>query len=151
MRCLRCQHDDSRVIDSRAHNVSIRRRRECCECGYRFTTYERVEKKLPLVLKKNGTREPFDRNKICDGLRLACRKRAISAEQLDIAVDTIEEAMTALAVDEIESAAIGALALQALLKLDMVAYVRFASVYQNIETPKDFLTLLTPWVEQNGA
>ena len=148
MICPRCQFVDSKVIDSRAQSSSIRRRRECLSCAYRFTTHERIERKIPIVIKKDGTKEPFDRNKIRAGLFLACRKRTVPTEKIDEAVDKIEYKLFSSFVEELHSHELGELVLESLQKLDMVAYLRFASVYRNIQTPDEFLQLLSPWVGQ---
>ena len=149
MICPRCQFSDSKVIDSRAQAISIRRRRECLSCGNRFTTHERIERRLPIVIKKDGTKEPFDRDKIRDGLFLACRKRTVPSEKINASVDYIERHLLGLAIEELASHQVGELVLDSLKKLDMVAYVRFASVYRNIQTPKGFMELLAPWVVDN--
>ena len=149
MICPRCQFADSKVIDSRSQTISIRRQRECLSCGHRFTTHERIERRLPIVVKKDGTKEPFDRNKIRDGLFLACRKRTVPSEKINASVDAIERHLLGLAVEELPSHQVGELVLESLQNLDMVAYVRFASVYRNIQTPKEFMALLSPWVKEN--
>ena len=148
MICPKCDSDTSKVLDSRSHGDSIRRRRECLHCEERFTTYERIEVQFPLVIKADGSREFFSREKIQKGLTLACRKRKISASDLDKSVRKIEKALLELSVDEVSSRDIGTLVLNTLQELDMVAYLRFASVYLEVTTPREFLTLLKPWVPE---
>jgi transcriptional repressor NrdR len=148
MICPKCDNESSKVLDSRSQGSSIRRRRECLICEERFTTYERIEVRYPLVIKSDGSREIFSREKIRVGLTLACRKRKISAADLDKSVRKIEKSLLELSVDEISSNEIGMLVLETLQGLDMVAYLRFASVYLEVTTPKDFLALLQPWVPE---
>jgi transcriptional repressor NrdR len=119
----------------------IRRRRECLDCGRRFTTYERVEDILPMVIKKDGRREPFDRNKILSGIQTACQKRPVSVEVLEEIVGRIEKTVQDKGDKEIKSSTIGETVMQELHELDEVAYVRFASVYRNefMDELKDLL------------
>lgn len=135
MRCPFCAHLDSKVTDSRAGAAGdvIRRRRECESCERRFTTYERVEEVMPLVVKKDGRREAFDRQKVLAGLRRACDKRAVPAERLDALVDALERALMDSGEKEIASGAIGEQAMARLRDVDEVAYVRFASVYRSFK------------------
>jgi len=148
--CPVCQHDDCRVVDTRASGDGIRRRRACQACGHRFTTFERIELRLPLVVKADGKREPFSRDKVLAGLRLACRKRPVSAEALEEAAARVEQGvMTAGA--EISSADIGHRLLDVLKSLDKVAYLRFASVYLDVQTPSEFQELLQPWLHPDAA
>ncbi len=132
MRCPTCGQAESRVLDSRAVDggVTIRRRRECLACAKRFTTYERVEESELLVVKKDGRREPFDRGKILAGLRRACEKRPIPISALESLVDRIEGELRNQGEREVPTAEIGGRIMEALRKLDEVAYVRFASVYR---------------------
>jgi len=148
MKCPKCQSETSKVLDSRSQGSSIRRRRECLECGERFTTYERLEVQYPLVIKNDGSRELFSRDKIRVGVTLACRKRRISAATIDGALHSIERSLLELATDEVSSSKIGELVLATLQDLDMVAYLRFASVYREVTSPKDFLSLLQPWIPE---
>ena len=131
MRCPRCAHVDDKVIDSRQSRDGdvIRRRRECLACGARFTTHEVTELSLPLVVKRDGRREPFDRNKIRRALRVACQKRPVNAEQIDALVLRVEGVVASLDEREVAAQRIGDLVIDGLRGLDAVAYVRFASVY----------------------
>ena len=142
MRCPYCGHPASRVIDSRSVETSIRRRRECEGCSRRFTTQERVELRLPMVVKKDGRREPFDRDKVRVGFRLACRKRPVTADRIEQEVDGIERALLETGEREIDSIELGRLVLAALEDMDPVAYLRFASVYRELESPEALLELV---------
>ena len=141
MRCPFCKVDKDKVVDSRSsgEGAVVRRRRECLNCGRRFTTYERVEEAPLRVVKKDGTRVPFDREKILAGIRKACEKRPVSAEQVEQAVAHIEEQINKKYDREVPSADIGEMVMEALKKLDTVAYVRFASVYREFKDPEDFV------------
>jgi len=141
MKCPFCGNSEDRVIDSRASKEgdAIRRRRECLTCGKRFTSYERVEDVSPMVVKKDGRREPFSPGKIKSGLLIACKKRPIGTERLDEIVDAIEKKLTALGVKEIQSSWIGEEIMTALKDLDQVAYVRFASVYHQFKDINDLM------------
>ncbi len=135
MRCPFCGNLEDRVIDSRTSKEgdAIRRRRECLACKKRFTSYERVEDVLPLVIKKDGRREPFERNKVLNGLKKACEKRPIGIDTLEGIVDAIEKRLMNLGVKEIPSSWIGEDVMENLKRLDKVAYVRFASVYRQFK------------------
>ena len=135
MKCSRCQNDDTKVIESRdtADGQSMRRRRECEACKYRFTTYERVERPQLIVLKKDGTRELFNRTKLLSGLYRAAEKTPITSIQLEQLVDDIEEALYTSDQIEVKSSAIGELVMERLAALNEVAYVRFASVYRRFK------------------
>ncbi len=135
MKCPFCGHLEDKVIDSRTSKDGdlIRRRRECLGCERRFTSYERIEEVMPLVAKKDGRREPFERQKILHGLKMACGKRPVSTQQLEDAVNTIERKVLALGVKEVPSSLVGEEVMSALKGLDMVAYVRFASVYRHFK------------------
>ncbi|MDH4267567.1 MAG: transcriptional regulator NrdR [Deltaproteobacteria bacterium] len=141
MRCPFCQHIDDRVIDSRLSKEGnmIRRRRECANCQRRFTTYERVEETLPLVIKKDGRREAFDRGKILAGLHKACEKRPISVEVLEKLVDRVEQRLEEAGEREVPSQEIGEQIMEELQNLDEVAYVRFASVYRSFKDVNEFM------------
>jgi transcriptional repressor NrdR len=141
VRCPFCQHMDDRVIDSRLSKDGdmIRRRRECSHCLRRFTTYERVEETLPLVIKKDGRREPFDRGKILAGLQRACEKRPISVTVLEKLIDRIEQRLQDSGEREVHSRDIGEQIMQELQGLDEVAYVRFASVYRSFRDVNEFM------------
>ncbi|MCL4744830.1 MAG: transcriptional regulator NrdR [Burkholderiaceae bacterium] len=140
MRCPYCENDDTQVIDSRVTDDgdSVRRRRRCTACDKRFTTYERVELTMPAVVKKNGSRAEFDAGKLRASLQLALRKRPVSAEQVESAVQRIEERVIALAVRELASERIGEMVMRELKRLDKIGYVRFASVYRSFEDVDEF-------------
>jgi transcriptional repressor NrdR len=133
MRCPFCQYPDSDVIDTRKLNSgeSIRRRRKCASCSKRFTTYERVESVSLTVVKKNGEREPYDREKMMRGVRTACYRRPVSAQQLEGFANDVEAALMAMDEQEVPSSAIGDKVMRHLRALDEVAYIRFASVYRS--------------------
>ncbi len=141
MKCPFCGDLDNRVIDSRLSKdgAVIRRRRECLECGRRFTTYERVEEVMPLVIKKDGRREPFDRMKILLGLKKACEKRPISITTLEKVVDKIEHKLLESGEKEIASTVVGEEVMRELYHLDHIAYVRFASVYRSFKDINQFM------------
>jgi transcriptional repressor NrdR len=143
MRCPHCGSLDDKVIDSRslANGEAIRRRRECISCGLRFTSYERIEEKPLMVVKRDGRREPFERSKIERGLIRALEKRPISQMSIENFINEIEDdaAQRAKATNEIPSETIGNMVLQRLYTLDKVAYIRFASVYKKYETENEFL------------
>ena len=142
MRCPHCHTNDDRVIESRllADGDCIRRRRECLDCGFRFTSYERIEEKKLMVVKADGRREPCDIKKIEKGVMRALEKRPISTSEIESIINQIEDRATLSAVsDEITSASIGELVLQALLQTDKVAYVRFASVYKKFNNLDEFI------------
>ncbi len=150
MKCPFCGEIDNRVIDSRLSKdgTVIRRRRECLECGRRFTTYERVEEILPLVIKKDGRREPFDRMKILLGMKKACEKRPISITTLEKVVDKIEHKILESGEKEIPSSVIGEEVMKELYELDHVAYVRFASVYRSFKDINQFMDELKDLLER---
>ena len=145
MRCPFCTADDTRVMDSRdsAEGTIIRRRRECEQCKRRFTTYERVEELNPLVVKKDGRREAFDRDKLVAGLKKACEKRPVPVEKIEELVTSIERRLQELGEKEVPSTTIGALVMEKLPALDEVAYVRFASVYRSFRDIAEFMSELT--------
>jgi transcriptional repressor NrdR len=146
VRCPYCRYDHDRVSDSRTADdgASIRRRRECLHCKRRFTTYERVDETGIKVVKKNGVREPFNREKIKHGLAKACWKRPISDEQIDNLVSQVESDIYAETDSEIETHKVGEMVMQRLAQLDQVAYVRFASVYRQFKDVRDFVEELQP-------
>jgi transcriptional repressor NrdR len=135
MRCPQCGDRESRVVDSRdlEDQATIRRRRECAECGARFTTYERIEAARLVVLKRDGRREEFDRDKLLVGLRKALTRRPVPEDAAELAVDGIEAVLRGAGVSEVPSSRIGELAMERLRGLDQIAYIRFASVYQSFE------------------
>ncbi len=145
MKCPFCGEADNKVIDSRLskEGAVIRRRRECLACTRRFTTYERVEELTPTVVKKDGRREQFDRAKIVAGIKRACEKRPVSAENVEEVADAVERTLSEQAEKEVESRAIGDLVMARLRGLDEVAYVRFASVYRSFRDVDEFMAELT--------
>ncbi len=144
MKCPFCQHPESKVLDSRMSKEmdTIRRRRECLKCGKRFTTAERLEEGLPLVVKKDGRREIFDREKILGGLKKACEKRPISVTALEKIVSRIEYNLLEKGEREMIAAEIGEMVMDELKNLDDIAYVRFASVYRQFRDINEFMTEL---------
>ena len=145
MRCPFCKTTESKVVDSRLADSStaIRRRRECLQCGKRFTTYERLEEVEPLVVKKDGRREAFDRKKILAGIQKAVEKRPVTAERVDECVSRIEQKLLERGDREIQSTDLGELVCSELQLLDDVAYVRFASVYREFRDVHEFMKELT--------
>jgi len=141
MKCPFCGHIDDKVVDSRlsTDGETIRRRRECEGCNRRFTSYERVEEVMPMVVKKDGRREPYDRQKVLSGLMKACEKRPVSMDTLTNAVDEIEKKLLDAAHKEIPSTGIGEEIMARLRDLDKVAYVRFASVYRDFKDIDEFV------------
>jgi len=140
MKCPTCHKDETKVIESRdvAAGESIRRRRECLACSYRYTTYERIERPNLVVAKKNGTRQLFDRNKILAGLNRACQKTSVTSVQREEIVSKLENQIYNLNADEVDSSYIGELIMDFLAQLDDVAYVRFASVYKQFKSVSGF-------------
>ncbi|MCA9035930.1 MAG: transcriptional repressor NrdR [Planctomycetaceae bacterium] len=148
MRCPFCMFDESKVIDSRTSaDFSIRRRRECLSCARRFTTYERIEESPIKVIKKDGSRVAFDKDRIRAGVEKACYKRPISAEQIDQLVGDVEAAIYEDGLREVPSRRIGELVFNLLRDLDKVAFVRFASVYREFKDVHDFVDELQPILE----
>lgn len=140
MHCPFCQHDDTRVIDSRVSDdgATIRRRRECPSCGERFNTFETAEIKLPAVIKSDDRRETFDEHKLRSGFERALQKRPVSSEQVDAAVRSVVEDLRRSGEREVPSMRIGELVMRELKKLDQVAYIRFASVYRSFQDVQEF-------------
>lgn len=140
MKCPYCADPNTQVVDTRENEDgdTVRRRRRCLTCDKRFTTYERVELQLPLVVKKNGSRTDYDRDKLKASMSLSLRKRPVTTESLDAAIDRIEERLVQLAEREVSTDRIGELVMRELKKLDKVAYIRFASVYRNFEDLDEF-------------
>jgi transcriptional repressor NrdR len=153
MRCPFCSAIEDKVVDTRPSDGDqvIRRRRECVACGRRFTTYERVDEILPLVIKKDDRREPFDRAKILNGLKKACSKRPVPVEVLEKAVDRIERELQESGEKEIASSKIGDAGMAALREIDDVAYVRFASVYRSFRDVNELMAELKSLVEDRGG
>ncbi len=141
MKCPFCGHQENKVIDSRLSKDGgvIRRRRDCDECGRRFTTYERIEEILPMVIKKDGRRELFDRGKLLGGLKRACEKRPVGVEDLERIVDKVEQTLQECGDREIPTSKIGETVMKELHELDEVAYVRFASVYRQFKDINQFM------------
>ena len=141
MKCPFCGHQEDKVMDSRPSKggSAIRRRRECLKCEKRFTTYEQIEEILPMVVKRDGRREPFDRMKIVSGVRKAVEKRPVSSEKIEALVDDIETALMERAAKEINSTEIGEMVMNRLKEMDDVAYVRFASVYRQFKDINAFM------------
>lgn len=144
MKCTRCDSQKTRVVDSRegVDGRSVRRRRECEACSFRFTTFERVEDSLPMVVKKGGQRESFDRYKILSGMKRACEKRPVSVMELEDAVKSIEMRLLDSGDKEVSSEVIGEMVIAVLKDLDQVAYVRFASVYREFSDVAEFMETL---------
>lgn len=144
MECPSCGYAESKVIDSRpyADNSEIKRRRECLSCGYRFSTYERLEERPLLVLKSDGSSEPYDREKLTRGILIACTKRPIPPQTVNHLIDEIEAEARNYPRREVPSKKLGAMALARLSQLDDVAYIRFASVYQDFKNIDEFLSAL---------
>ncbi|PKN39043.1 MAG: transcriptional regulator NrdR [Deltaproteobacteria bacterium HGW-Deltaproteobacteria-2] len=144
MKCPFCGHTENKVIDSRISKdgKAVRRRRECLGCTKRFTTYEYVEDVLPMVVKKDGRREQFDRQKILNGIKKACEKRPISMDSIDKVVENVEQACQEMQLEEISSTLIGEKIMNELKVFDGVAYVRFASVYRQFRDVGEFMSEL---------
>ena len=140
MRCPRCGSNDDRVVDSRTvkDGTATRRRRECNDCGLRFTTYEYVETSYPVVVKMDGRREPFERSKLEQGIARACEKRPVSSEDLQGIVDRVVSMITEQFADEVSSRFIGECVMEILQEVDQVAFVRFASVYRQFRDVSQF-------------
>jgi transcriptional repressor NrdR len=141
MKCPYCHHGDTQVIDTRISEEgdSIRRRRRCASCDKRFTTYERIELAMPVIVKKNGSRSEYESSKLRSSLMLALRKRPVSAEAVDTAIQHIEEKLLASGEREIISGHLGELVMRELKRLDKIAYIRFASVYKSFEDVSEFV------------
>ena len=144
MKCPFCSHQDTQVVETRMSEDGdfIRRRRRCGSCEKRFTTYEHPDVNFPTIVKKDGRRIEFERAKLIASMKLALRKRPVSTEQVDGAIERIEEKLLNLGLREVQSTRIGELVMRELKKLDKVAYVRFASVYRNFEDIDEFRTLV---------
>lgn len=140
MHCIKCGCEESKVVDSRSieEGNSIRRRRECLNCKYRFTTYEKLEYTPIIVVKKNGLRQQFDRNKIINGMLRSCEKRPVTIEQIENVVDEIEMELHNSLEKEVEASKIGDMVIEKLKDLDEIAYVRFASVYRQFKDINEF-------------
>jgi transcriptional repressor NrdR len=152
LKCPFCEKTRNKVIDSRLSKdrTVIRRRRECLDCRKRFTTYERVEEILPMVVKKDGRREPFSRQKVLEGMKKACQKRPISMNDLEAFADQLEKSFQESGEKEIDSDVIGSRIMAKLHELDDVAFVRFASVYRRFQDINDFMTELKDMLDRRG-
>lgn len=152
MRCPFCSHIEDKVVDSRMakEGEAIRRRRECLGCKRRFTTYERVDEVLPVVIKKDGRRESFDRGKVLAGLKRACEKRSISIATLEAVADRIEKRIQERGEAEVQCRVVGEEVMSELHQLDQVAYVRFASVYREFKDVEQFLDEVKSLVRERG-
>jgi transcriptional repressor NrdR len=144
MKCPFCSHSDTQVVETRISEDGdfIRRRRQCGSCEKRFTTYERPDVNYPAIVKKDGRRIEYERSKLLASMNLALRKRPVSTDQIDSAMERIEEKLLSLGLREVQSTRIGELVMRELKKLDKVAYVRFASVYRSFEDIDEFKTLV---------
>jgi transcriptional repressor NrdR len=153
MKCPFCGHQEDKVVDSRASSsdgTSIRRRRECLKCSQRFTTYEQVEERVLVVVKKDGRRERFDRKKLLAGLVKACEKRPVSMSDLERLVDTLELSLSQEFEKEVPSREVGERVMHQLHELDPVAYVRFASVYREFKDAEQFVRELRALLSRSG-
>jgi len=150
MRCPSCGYKENKVVDSRLTKEAdvIRRRRECFECGRRFTTYERIEENLPFVVKKDGRREPFDREKILAGIKKACEKRPISLTTMEEVLNRIEKSLLEIGDKEVPTKIVGEKIMKELHNLDEVAYVRFASVYRQFKDINEFMSELKELLDE---
>jgi len=152
MICPFCRHDETKVVDSRgSQEFVIRRRRECLDCGRRFTTYEKIEESPLKVIKKDGTRIPFDREKIRIGLEKACYKRPVSADQIEQIISEVEVEVSANFEREVPSRYIGEQVFNCLRRVDQVAFVRFASVYREFKDVNDFVEELQPMLRRGES
>ena len=147
MKCPKCGSDDDKVLDSRSvrDGAAIRRRRECTVCGARFTTHEEIDRDEVTVVKQDGTREPFSRQKLEKGVRIACQKRPVSEDQLQSLLDSV---VASLEGEEVPTSKIGELVMERLHALDEVAYIRFASVYRRCTDVNQFLSTITEMVKK---
>ena len=141
MKCPYCGKEEDKVIDSRSvqEGKAVRRRRQCLACTKRFTTYEYVENVSLMIVKNDGRREPFDRQKLRTGIELACKKRPVGSKRIEAMVDEIEEKLLSMSKGEIESSVMGEIVMEKLREIDEVAYVRFASVYRKFQDKGQFL------------
>ena len=153
MKCPSCSGMENKVIDSRLNKEGnvIRRRRECLSCSDRFTTYEKLERSLPLLIKKDGRREEFDRDKIISGVRKACQKRPVSIKNIEDLVDRVEQYLQELGDKEVHAVKVGEKVISEIYKLDDVAYVRFASVYRSFKDVNEFMVELKEVLKNRGG
>jgi transcriptional repressor NrdR len=140
VKCPFCASEDTQVVDTRANLEAntVRRRRKCLKCEKRFTTYERVDLKMPRLVKKDGSRSDFDRDKLLGSMMLALRKRPVATDEVEAAVDHVIERLRSLGEREVTTSRVGDFVMRELAKLDKIAYIRFASVYRSFDTPDDF-------------
>jgi transcriptional repressor NrdR len=152
MHCPFCHGSDSKVVDSREseEGAVIRRRRECLACDRRFTTYERIDAIMPMVVKKDGRREPYDRAKLLSGLHKACEKRPVATDTIESLADHVERKIEEAETREVSSSVIGEVVMSRLKDLDDVAYVRFASVYKSFRDIDEFMAALESLVKERG-
>ena len=153
MKCPGCSGMENKVIDSRLNKEGnvIRRRRECLSCSDRFTTYEKLERSLPLLVKKDGRREEFDRDKIISGVRKACQKRPVSIKNIEDLVDRVEQYLQELGDKEVHAVKVGEKVISEIYNLDDVAYVRFASVYRSFKDVNEFMVELKEVLKNRGG
>ncbi|GFH41373.1 transcriptional regulator NrdR [Lactococcus insecticola] len=149
MKCPKCQSEESKVVDSRQAENAIRRRRECENCGNRFTTFERIEEMPLLIIKKDDTREVFNRDKIITGIVRSARKRPVSSEAIEKAVERVERKVRMLSENEVHSEVVGEFVMEELADLDEITYVRFASVYRSFKDVSDLEELLRNITNKN--
>ncbi len=142
MKCIYCGSEENKVLDSRNNDETIRRRRECLNCGRRFTTYEYIEKIPFLIVKKDGSRQSYDREKLLRGIKVATYKRSVSVDDIKEIADNIEKTVQNRMLQEVKSSTIGEMVLSALKDLDRVSYIRYASVYKNFQTAQDFIRFI---------
>ena len=151
MKCPYCGFESSKVVDSRPAEEKKRRRRECLSCGKRFTTYEIVEQPLWIVIKRDGSPEPYDRNKLLSGIYHAIKKRPVSIAQVNAIADKVEDVYAGSWNTQMTSDRIGSLVLEELRKLDHIAYIRFASVYQDFNDVAGFMTAISSLTEEHST
>lgn len=153
MKCPKCSTMENKVIDSRINKEGdiTRRRRECLQCAERFTTYERIEQTLPYVIKRDGRREDFNRDKILDGVKKACQKRPISIDKIEELIDRVEKHFQELGEKEVSAVTIGEKVVRELYSLDGIAYVRFASVYRSFKDVNEFMSELKDILKNKGS
>jgi transcriptional repressor NrdR len=144
MRCPRCEFEEDRVVDSRSvsDGKGVRRRRECVDCGHRYTTYEYVDAVALLVVKRDGRREPYQREKLRRGILIACQKQSLPAETIELVIDRIEASLQRRGGEELATRSIGRMVMEELRSLDPVAYVRFASVYRRFDSVSEFVDIV---------
>ncbi|MFP6626468.1 MAG: transcriptional regulator NrdR [Deltaproteobacteria bacterium] len=152
MKCPFCQHPENKVVDSRdtRDGDEVRRRRQCLACGNRFTTYERIDTVMPMIVKKDGSRQPWNRDKLLAGLHKACEKRPVPADTIEEVVAAVETDVQDAGLREVSSTVVGEAVMERLKSLDDVAYVRFASVYKSFRDIDEFMSALESLVSERG-